>query len=146
MNPTAAAAGPVPTRCCPGGFGRDAADNPVDAPHLADWLLGVDFTSGGVKASKLGDGIHHLVALSNIDPACRGPSGKVLGIVVTPPHHSGHMAEQLELANQLRLVSSGPKGHRLNRATRQMGLRGVAQARAVLAEVPRPPSIDLDAA
>ncbi|WP_419920761.1 hypothetical protein [Candidatus Poriferisodalis sp.] len=56
------------------------------------------------------------------------------------------MTEQLELGNHLRLVSSGRKGHRLNRATRQMGLRGVAQARAVLAEVPRPPGIDLDAA
>ncbi|WP_419946372.1 hypothetical protein [Candidatus Poriferisodalis sp.] len=56
------------------------------------------------------------------------------------------MAEQLELGPQLRLVSTGRTPHRLSRATRQVGLAGVARAREVLASTARPPDIDLDAA
>lgn len=56
------------------------------------------------------------------------------------------MAEKTDLAPQLRLVSSRRMPHRLSRATRQEGLRGVAQARAALAATPRPPELDLDAA
>ncbi|WP_423920441.1 hypothetical protein [Candidatus Poriferisodalis sp.] len=56
------------------------------------------------------------------------------------------MAEQLDLGPQLRLVSTSRVPHRLSRATRQVGLQGVARARAALAATPRPPEIDLDAA
>jgi len=63
-----------------------------------------------------------------------------------PPDHTGHMAEQLDIAPQLRLVSTSRMPHRLNRATRQEGLRGVARARAALAATARPPEIDLHAA
>ncbi|WP_419864047.1 hypothetical protein [Candidatus Poriferisodalis sp.] len=56
------------------------------------------------------------------------------------------MAEQLDLPPQLRLVSTSRMPHRLNRATRQEGLRGVARARAALAATARPPEIGLHAA
>ena len=56
------------------------------------------------------------------------------------------MTEHRDLAPQLRLVSTSRMPHRLSRATRQEGLRGVTRARAALAATARPPAIDLDAA
>lgn len=67
-------------------------------------------------------------------------------MTVTPPVCTEDMAEQHELGPQLRLVSTGRMPHRLSRATRQVGLAGVARAREVLASTVRPPDIDLDAA
>jgi len=67
-------------------------------------------------------------------------------MAVTPPDHTGHMTEQLDLVPQLRLVSTSRMPHRLTRATRQEGLRGVARARVALAATAPPPEINLDAA
>ena len=50
------------------------------------------------------------------------------------------------MENQLPLLDSGPRSWKLDRRTREIGRRGIAQARAALRSTARPADADADVA
>jgi hypothetical protein len=50
------------------------------------------------------------------------------------------------MTRQLRLIETPHRSWKLDRRTREIGRKGIADARAALAAAHRPPEVDLDAA